>query len=128
MLVCPDLPLGNQGRRSAVFHDADANGSRSRPGKYNSGRSSSPYDDTQATDATMAHTNFHSPADAKTKMSNSFSSDSRTREAREKHHLARKPVPAVSGKQSQSETNTESSVEASRKVTNPVYGAAPVHL
>ena len=78
----------------------------------------------------MAPTGFYSQADAKTKTSNSFSSDGSTREAREKHHLAREPVPPVSGKQSQIEIDTESSVEVSRKATvaSPVYGAAPLHL
>ncbi|KAF8553142.1 hypothetical protein OG21DRAFT_1284030 [Imleria badia] len=97
-------------------------------GKVALGRSSSPYDDTQATDVAMAYTSSYL-ADVKTKMSDSSTFDGGAHEARERHRLARKPALPAIGEPSQAEKVWESSVDVSRKMTaaSPIYGAAPAH-
>ncbi|KAI9463136.1 hypothetical protein HD554DRAFT_2124861 [Boletus coccyginus] len=98
----------------------------SYPGKGTLGYFSSPYEDTQDTDATMERVGVHSQAYDKTKPSDSFD---RTHEAREKHCVERKSVPPGFDKLSQNTKDTESSVEASRKaVASTVYETIPVHV
>lgn len=88
----------------------------------------SKYDDAQAADATKTRASSHSQAVA---TSDSWPSDDRTHETRDKHRLARKPVPHMSDTLFQVGKDTESRVGTPRKVsvvTNPVSKTASVHL
>ena len=77
----------------------------------------------------MARISSRSQADAETKVSDLFSADGRTHEARGVLHGAWKTGPPVISKPSQGDKDTMLSTEASRisAAAIPVYGAAPVH-